>query len=578
MMEVNCSSREAINTKAQNQLKVILFDLGGTIVQKLNHDSRDPEIISEMLQFLQLNENPEIFIERLKQREKDYKEWTCRSLDELSYSERWSQYLLPEFPREFIIEHAKQLQDWWGGSRGKRFIPPETIQVLKTLKERGYRLGTVSHTSPKHLDNAGIQDLFDVTLQAADYGKRKPHPSLFIAAAQALGVRSQECAYVGDRPSRDLIGAREAGIGQVVIIGTQAEPREENPCPMHADITVSSFGDLLAHFPGASSHFVPAPTVALDTLYDAALSTMWWSRSTDSANDFCRKGRELGFARFELNHQITPEELESFDLDRYHMGSVHDPCPAVVPNKQLEMGDFQVTSLDEEKRRVGVDTLKRSIDLALRLGSRLVVIHPGRVSGDHSMDNRLRDLYRSGLKGSAEYETLRKELIADRLERGKPHLEALIRSLTEIVDYSKEAGLFLGLENRLHNYELPIFEEMEALLEEFQQPWIGWQLDVGHIQVHDRLGLMSFQQWLDAFSQRMVGVHLHDVKDLLDHQIPGTGDVDFAWLAPYLPAHAIRTLEVNNAAPYEDFMPGLKLLEKTGCISNIYSNHRSTSC
>lgn len=313
---------------------------------------------------------------------------------------------------------------------------------------------------------------------------------------------------------------------------------------------------------------------AINTLYDAALSTMWWSRATDTANDFCRKGKELGFARFELNHQITPEELETFDLDCYHVGSVHDPCPAVIPNKKLEQGDLQVTSLVEEKRCVGVDTLKRSIDLAFRLGSRLVVIHPGRVDGDHSLDNRLRELYRAGLKVSPEYQTLLKDVKADRLERGKPHLEALIRSLTEIVDFAKDSDLFLGLENRLHYYELPIFEEMEALLKEFQQPWVGWQLDVGHIQVHDQLGLMSFKQWLEAFSPRMVGVHLHDVKGILDHQIPGSGDVDFAWLAPYLPVFAIRTLEINNATPYEDFLPGLKLLEKTGCITSIHSERR----
>ena len=577
-MEINCSSQEAISTQTHNQIKVVLFDLGGTLVQKLNHDSRDPDIVSEMIHLLNLEETPESFIQRLTQREKAYKEWTYRSLDELSYTERWSEYLLPEFPREFITEHANQLQNWWGDSRGKRFIPGETIQVLHKLKERGYRLGSVSHTSPKHLENAGIRDLFDVTLQAADFGKRKPHPAPFLAAAQALGVRPEECAYIGDRPSRDLIGAREAGIGMVVIIEPQAEQREENPCPMQADVSVHSLEEILAQFPGATTHFVPTPTFALDTLYDAALSTMWWSRATDTANDFCRKGRELGFARFELNHQITPEELETFDLDRYHVGSVHDPCPAVIPNKQLELGDFQVTSLLEEKRRVGVDTLKRTIDLAYRLGSRLVVIHPGRVDGDHSMDNQLRDMYRDGFKGSEDYEVLRRALIKDRLERGKPHLEALIRSLTEIVDFSKNSGLFLGLENRLHHYELPIFEEMETLLKEFQQPWVGWQLDVGHIQVHDQLGLMSFKLWLEAFSPRMVGVHLHDVQDILDHQMPGTGDVDFAWLASYLPAHAIRTLEINNSASYDEFLPGLRLLEKTGCIASIYSKRRNELC
>ena len=78
-MELNCSSKEAIDTQTHNQIKVVLFDIGGTLVQKLNHDSRDHEIVSEMLHFLNLDESPESFIQRLIQREKEYKEWAYRS-------------------------------------------------------------------------------------------------------------------------------------------------------------------------------------------------------------------------------------------------------------------------------------------------------------------------------------------------------------------------------------------------------------------------------------------------------------------------------------------------------------------
>ena len=60
-MELNSFSQEAIDTQTHNQIKVVLFDIGGTLVQKLNHDSRDPEIVSEMLHFLNLEESPESF-------------------------------------------------------------------------------------------------------------------------------------------------------------------------------------------------------------------------------------------------------------------------------------------------------------------------------------------------------------------------------------------------------------------------------------------------------------------------------------------------------------------------------------
>ena len=412
--------------------------------------------------------------------------------------------------------------------------------------------------------------MFTATVQAAEFGKRKPHPAPFIAAARGCGVSPDECAYVGDRPSRDVIGSREAGIGQVVIIAPPGDTREELPCPMQADILIHSLPEILDHFPKVtwSAHTLPLKQNPA-RLYDAALSTMWWLKASDSAEDFCAKGRKLGFARFELNHQVTPAELEAIDLNRYHIGSVHDPCPAIIPNKQLEREDNQITSLDEERRVFGVDTLKRTIELAHRLGSRLVVIHPGRIHGGHSMDNQLRDLYRQGLKGTPSYEALRQDLIADRKDRSLPHFEALLKSLEEIVIFSQGSGLFLGLENRFHYYELPVFNEMETLLHTYQQPWIGWQLDVGHIQVHHELGLMDFGQWINAFSHRIVGVHLHDVKGIVDHQVPGSGEVDFKWLSQYLPSHAYRTLEINTAVTFSEFEHGLQVLESAGCITSI---------
>ena len=160
----------------QQQIRTILFDLGGTLVEKLNHGSRDPVIIAEMVDFLKTGISPEEMINLLTRREKEYKDWTYRSLEELSYEDRWSQFLLPDYPQDFIRQNAARLQAWWSDARGKRWISLQTIQTLQELKHRGYTLGTVSHTSTRYLDDAGIRDLFKTTLQAADFGKRKPHP------------------------------------------------------------------------------------------------------------------------------------------------------------------------------------------------------------------------------------------------------------------------------------------------------------------------------------------------------------------------------------------------------------------
>ena len=220
----------------------------------------------------------------------------------------------------------------------------------------------------------------------------------------------------------------------------------------------------------------------MPVLYDVALSTMWWNRPSMSADEFCSKGRSMGFARFELNHQVPPEALAEFDLGHYHIGSLHDPCPAVIPAKTLEKADQVITSLDETLRERAVDGVKNTILAAYNLGARHVVIHPGRIPGDHSLDDQLRVLYRAGLKGTAQYEDLRLRVMADRAERCKPHLNPLIKSLYDIVAFAEGKSLTLGFENRYHYYEIPIYDELEVLLNEFQQPWVGWHLDLGHIQ------------------------------------------------------------------------------------------------
>ena len=57
-----------------------------------------------------------------------------------------------------------------------------------------------------------------------------------------------------------------------------------------------------------------------------------------------------------------------------------------------------ISSLDEEKRQQGVKIACQSIELANQLGARSVVIHPGSIVCDRSLDNQLRKMYEQGKK------------------------------------------------------------------------------------------------------------------------------------------------------------------------------------
>lgn len=53
-------------------------------------------------------------------------------------------------------------------------------------------------------------------VMSSNAGIRKPDPEIFHIAVDQLGLERKECAYVGDTISRDVIGAREVGLGLVI--------------------------------------------------------------------------------------------------------------------------------------------------------------------------------------------------------------------------------------------------------------------------------------------------------------------------------------------------------------------------
>lgn len=552
------------------QIKAIFFDIGGTLVEKTRFPARDHTAIAQMSALLNLACSPDELLDSINRGQQAYKEWSEATLRELPLDEKWVKYLLPEQDEIHVRKNAQVLQQLWRRSRGSARVKDGVSGVLAQIKQRGYILGTISHSTPAYLDEPELAALFDVHIHTVEYGKRKPHPSLFVDAARKCGVTPAQCAYVGDNPWRDVVGPREAGFASIVLMGNGVSPQLERSNLMQPDFVISNLSELLEIFPVRAEHNGSKQEISdRDVLYDAALSTMWWDKERYSAEEFFGSGRKLGFARFELNHQISPEVMAQVDANRFSIGSLHDPCPAYISLKELENLDIQITSLDETRRMQGVDVVKGTIEKATQLGCRLVVIHPGRIVCDHALDDQLRQLYRAGKKGSPEYEELRLRTIADRTDKAGQHLEQCLESLREIMDFSKGSGVMLGLENRFHYYELPVYNELEAMLNEFTQPWVGWQFDVGHLQVHDQLGLLNMQQWLESFSHRIVGVHLHDVIGIKDHQAAGTGDVDFNRLAGYIPRDCYRALEVDKALTLEQVARSMQHLAECGCVNKV---------
>ena len=93
---------------------------------------------------------------------------------------------------------------------------PHVPEVLFELKKRGVKLAIVSD-APRlkawiRLVSMKINHLFDVVVTFEDTEEFKPSIKPFKVAFKKLSVKASQCLMVGDRPERDITGAKKLGM------------------------------------------------------------------------------------------------------------------------------------------------------------------------------------------------------------------------------------------------------------------------------------------------------------------------------------------------------------------------------
>ncbi len=99
---------------------------------------------------------------------------------------------------------------------------PDAGPTLAALRSDGLRIGMLSNTHwprafhERFLERDGLAALIDARLYTSEMPFQKPHPSAFLAAAEALGVDARAAVFVGDRPRDDVSGAQSVGMRTVL--------------------------------------------------------------------------------------------------------------------------------------------------------------------------------------------------------------------------------------------------------------------------------------------------------------------------------------------------------------------------
>ena len=91
--------------------------------------------------------------------------------------------------------------------------------VLEELRSQGLKLGLVSNTGRDLEEFVAHHRLqVDAALGSGAFGRTKPHPTIFRAVLERLGVEPAAAAMVGDSPEDDIEGAQAAGMGAAFLL------------------------------------------------------------------------------------------------------------------------------------------------------------------------------------------------------------------------------------------------------------------------------------------------------------------------------------------------------------------------
>lgn len=236
-------------------IEAIFIDVGNTLRILVKDEPYQAQARQKIATLVGAQESPESFCEQLDARYKVYRKWAFETLLEASEKELWTRWMLPDFPADKIAPLSGELTFLYRQTMGRRFAQPDAKQVVVELTRRGYRLGILSNTItereiPEWLEEDGFSQYFPTVILSSLFGHRKPGPEIYLEAARQAGVSPARSAYVGDNPSRDVLGARQAGFGMVIIMMEPAELEKEPPTGENKpDLIIQKLSDLLDIFP-----------------------------------------------------------------------------------------------------------------------------------------------------------------------------------------------------------------------------------------------------------------------------------------------------------------------------------------
>lgn len=204
-----------------------------------------------------------------------------------------------------------------------------------------------------------------------------------------------------------------------------------------------------------------------------------------------------------------------------------------APFNEPSRDSWEISQLDEAKRRAAVQGHIRILQASAVLGVQYVVIHP---SGPGPISDR--------------------------------HLPNCRASLEQMVPTAQDLGIRIAVENMAPERLGGTLAQMRQLLAGFDPQTVGFCLDTGHAH----LGPDSPADYIRALSEHLIGIHWNDNHGTEDeHLFPGFGTI--AWDEFFT---ALAEVGYDSPVTLEAFVPeGMRLAEAVRLAQKALAENRA---
>lgn len=149
--------------------------------------------------------------------------WQRYLAGELSYSQYWVE-----------VATSAGYADWKdfyrdvGALPPQRFTDPDAAALIADAHRAGLLIGALTNDGAsingmEFFDTVPEMAVFDVIVDAAEFGERKPAPEPYLRTARALGVEPSEIVFLDDSPEC-VWGADNVGMTGVLVDAADRKP------------------------------------------------------------------------------------------------------------------------------------------------------------------------------------------------------------------------------------------------------------------------------------------------------------------------------------------------------------------